>query len=422
MEDLSAPSRDDRARAILRDNDQGGYTIPTSGLYPYQWNWDSVFVALGFATFDPDRAWQELETLFQAQWPDGMVPHIVFRVDEPSYFPGPNVWQGNKGPLPSSGITQPPVAASAIWALAQDNPERARPFFAKLDAWHRWFHSARDPEGLGVIAITHPWESGRDNLPDWDVPGDAIDVSRVGDYTRRDTSLVDADMRPKKKDYDRYLALVQFGVDCGWDQAHIAAHNPFFVADVGMTAILLRAERDLAALGRMLGEDVSEIKVRIARMETGFERLWNPEAGAYCSLDLRSGRHSRAPNAASFMALYAGITDRKAEVLGLLQEFARSADYLVPSFDPRDPRFDHLRYWRGPVWAMINYMIARGMAEQAEVTWADRIRSDTAHLIRTGGFAEYFSPQTGQGLGGDTFSWTAAIWLAWDLNEVGGHD
>ena len=33
---------DDQARAILKQNDRGGYTIPTNGLYPYQWNWDSA--------------------------------------------------------------------------------------------------------------------------------------------------------------------------------------------------------------------------------------------------------------------------------------------------------------------------------------------------------------------------------------------
>ena len=31
----------ERARAILRDNDLGGYTVPTKRLYPFQWNWDS---------------------------------------------------------------------------------------------------------------------------------------------------------------------------------------------------------------------------------------------------------------------------------------------------------------------------------------------------------------------------------------------
>ena len=45
---------DDQARNILQKNDRGGYTVPTARLYPYQWNWDSAFVALGFLTFDRD--------------------------------------------------------------------------------------------------------------------------------------------------------------------------------------------------------------------------------------------------------------------------------------------------------------------------------------------------------------------------------
>ncbi|MGI9505967.1 MAG: MGH1-like glycoside hydrolase domain-containing protein, partial [Geminicoccaceae bacterium] len=71
--------RDDQAIEILQANDRGGYTVPTSRLYPYQWNWDSAFVALGFAAFDQDRAWREIEMLFEGQWDDGMVPHILFR-------------------------------------------------------------------------------------------------------------------------------------------------------------------------------------------------------------------------------------------------------------------------------------------------------------------------------------------------------
>jgi len=67
---------DQTALDILRTNDRGAYTIPTEGLYPYQWNWDSAFAAMGFAQFDVDRAWKELETLFEGQWDNGMVPHI----------------------------------------------------------------------------------------------------------------------------------------------------------------------------------------------------------------------------------------------------------------------------------------------------------------------------------------------------------
>ena len=50
--------RDAEARAILRANDRGGYTVPSPRLYPFQWNWDSPLTAIGWATFDLERAWR----------------------------------------------------------------------------------------------------------------------------------------------------------------------------------------------------------------------------------------------------------------------------------------------------------------------------------------------------------------------------
>ena len=76
----------------------------------------------------------------------------------------------------------------------------------------------------------------------------------------------------------------------------------------------------------------------------------------------------------------------KQELLATLSEFAEKVRYLVPSFDPRDEHFDHIRYWRGPAWAMINFMIAKGLRDIGENEWAERIRSDTRELIRNGRF------------------------------------
>ena len=113
---------DDQARMILTRNDRGGYTVPTAGLYPYQWNWDSAFAAWGYSTFDVDRAWLELETLFSGQWDDGMVPHIIFHRRESGYFPGPEVWATGRTP-PTSGISQPPVAAILVRRVFEADPE-----------------------------------------------------------------------------------------------------------------------------------------------------------------------------------------------------------------------------------------------------------------------------------------------------------
>ena len=57
----------DQAAEILRRNDLGTYTVPTHGLYPFQWNWDSVLSALGQFHIDEARACTEIETLFEHQ-------------------------------------------------------------------------------------------------------------------------------------------------------------------------------------------------------------------------------------------------------------------------------------------------------------------------------------------------------------------
>ena len=68
-----------QALEVLRKNDLGRSTKPAPQLYPHQWSWDSAFIAIGLAHTNPDRALLELETLFDAQWKDGRVPHIVFQ-------------------------------------------------------------------------------------------------------------------------------------------------------------------------------------------------------------------------------------------------------------------------------------------------------------------------------------------------------
>lgn len=416
---------DERARDILRANDRGGYTVPNGRVYPFQWNWDSAFVALGFATFDQDRAWREVETLFAAQWQDGFVPHIVFWKDDAGYFPGPAVWGTGRSPL-TSGITQPPVASSVVrwlWQCAERGAAfrpRLEALFPKLFAWHRWFAQVRDPLGKGIVLAVHPWETGRDNSPEWDAPSQAIDVSRVGEYTRRDTTHLDRSMRPTKAEYDRYLALVQAGREMDWDQQRIAREHPFRVVDVGMTMIMLRANRDLAALADELGRkaEAEELRGYVKRAEAGIEHLWDAKIGAYCSRDSITGRFSGFVTSASFLSFYAGLqhAERDSSTLRHFDRIARRVRYVMPSLDPDDPGFDSIRYWRGPVWAVVNAMVGIGLAETGHPDLAQRIRSDTRALLAGAGFYEAYCPVTGRGTGGGDFSWTAAMWLHWARN------
>lgn len=416
MTDLNAQARD-----ILIRNDRGGYTVPTHGLYPYQWNWDSAFVALGFAEFDRDRAWQEIETLVSGQWDDGMIPHIIFHKDDPGYFPGPSVWATGKTPA-TSGITQPPVLATIVRKLWEDEGAdpahpRMRAMYAACLKSHRWFHAFRDPNGNGLVMVTHNWETGRDNSSEWDDALARVDTANVGHYQRRDTGHVDAAMRPTQNEYDRYVAILQFGRNCGWNHREIADNGPFRMVDVGMSMELLRANRDLLVMARALDDQkvIAELEARIALSEAGMDWLWNEGAGAYCSRDAATGESSGLVTNASFLAFYAGVGNsaQHARLIAALERMTRSATYLVPSLEAGSRAYDHRRYWRGPIWLVVSYMAAQGLAEAGHHDWAERIRRDSASLIEKSGFYESFSPEDGSGSGGPDFSWTAAMWLAW---------
>ena len=409
------------ARDTLVANDRGGYTVPNAKVYPFQWNWDSAFVALGFAVFDEDRAWRELETLFLGQWQDGMAPSIVFHRPDPGYYPGPDTW-GTAHVPPTTGISQPPVAATAARALFQAAPDKAQArqrlsgLFPQLLAWHRWWHETRDPDATGLVTVVHPWETGRDNSPEWDEPLSRVKPLRDVSALRKDKTHVNAAERPTDDFYNRVMRLVDEAKALEWQGELVARGLSFRVCDIGVQSILMRADRDLLALARELGRDTEAAVLEgwIERGVAAFGRLKH-EDGSFRSLDLVSGRLAPVATSASYLPLYArACTDAEAERLAqILAGWSTKAVYAVPSTSPKAAAFDPVSYWRGPVWLVVNRMIADGFKGYGLGEVANRIRADSRRLAETHGLREYFDPRNGAGLGGKDFSWSSAIWLSW---------
>jgi glycogen debranching enzyme len=422
MTDLRKLPKEEAARAILAQNDRGGYTVPTHGLYPFQWNWDSAFVAMGFALYDVDRAYRELERLIEGQWDDGMIPHIVFHAPSDTYFPGPEVW-GTKHRVPTSGITQPPVFGialrniheAAVAAGMDGSAERSRSLFQAGLRYHRWWLRARDPNRIGLVAILHPWESGSDNSPAWDIAFARVPTDTKTVIRRRDLGHVDSAMRPHDVDYQRFIHLVDLYGACGWDPATQWKKAPFKVAEIQMTSILARATADLLALAETLGtlEEKAELREMLDFLLAGLSRRWRPELKRFVSLDLISGEDIVAPTQAGFMPLLALKLDedqRKAAS----EEIARWCDNAVgglPSAPSFSPAFEPKRYWRGPIWAVVNWLLADGLRFNGLPDQAASVEQSIVQAIEETGFYEYFDPVTAEGAGGDAFSWTAAAYM-----------
>jgi glycogen debranching enzyme len=408
------------ARRVLEENDRGRYFVPTSsGLYPAQWNWDSCLTALGVSVFDPPRAWAELHSLFEAQWDDGMVPHIVFHGTDSSYFPNAEVWGVGRNKR-TSGITQPPVAATVVRSLTERSTEgSARRHLGKLLPkilrWHEWFYSARDPRGTGLVAIIHPWESGMDNSPVWDGPMSRIPTSKTVAHLRKDTTFVSSTERPADDDYRRYLYLLECFRDRRYDPATLYADSPFLVADVGFNSILMRANQDLAYLLRLIGREREAIRVdeMSRRARRGLEALWNAGTSRYHSFDVRAGLRLEPTGIGSLLPVFSSPSaiQEHPELLDLISSWLSRTKFGLVSFDPFDHRFDPERYWRGPIWLVTNWMIANGLMLSGVKAVAREIESQSLALVEEAGFAEYFSPVDGRGLGGKRFSWTASLYL-----------
>ncbi|QFS81702.1 alpha-glucosidase [Roseivivax sp. THAF40] len=410
-------TRIEKAFAILRENDRGTYTVPTKGLYPFQWNWDSCLTALGFGHFDEARAWTEIDTLFAHQWEDGMVPHIVFHKEDDGYFPGPSVWQTGRE-VPTSGITQPAVAGFALNRLferACDTDlarDRACALLPKVAAWHEWFYRCRDPQGTGLVAIIHPWESGRDNSVDWDAALGRVPTEGVAPFTRRDTQHANPEHRPTQAQYEAYIALVQHFRDLDWDNSVLHDASPFRVVDPGFNAILIRSCSDLARLAEALGETrIAERSRTLAeRGIAALETLWSDTHGQYLCFDRAVGKRVESPSVGGLLPVFAAVPKARATAIARrIDDIGTKARFMVPSHDPASPDYDGKRYWRGPLWLIVNYMIADGLKAAGEASVVDRIVTDSLNLIEQSGFAEYYDPKSGEPCGGGRFTWTAAM-------------
>ncbi|CAL9438710.1 MGH1-like glycoside hydrolase domain-containing protein [Streptomyces sp. enrichment culture] len=429
------------AARVLEENWTGTSTVPSRGLYPHQWSWDSAFIAIGLRHLSPLRAQTELETLLSAQWADGRVPHIVFNPAVPldAYFPSPDFWRsstagraaGAPRAVETSGIVQPPVHALAAWLVHLADPElsRARGFLARLHprlaAWHRYLLHRRDLGGAGLAAVVHPWEQGMDNAPSWDTPLARVTPAPTRSFRRADLDHGAAEDRPTDLDYGRYVRLAADYRDRGYADApgdprqHRRPSDvpAFAVEDPAFNALLIASEHALARIAHELGATGTARHARAQRLTAALiDRLWDPASGLFLCRDLRGGGLVPERGVSGLIPLLLPTLPR--EVTAALVRTLTGPHFglgtttrLAPSYDLLGEAFDRHRYWRGPAWFNTNWLLERGLRTHGEHERADALRRALLHTAETSGFAEYVDPYTGEACGATGFGWTAALTL-----------
>lgn len=425
-----------KARAVLEQNNMGEWTRPTAvGLYPHQWLWDSFFIAIGQRHYDVERAKAEVRSPFRAQWKNGMVPHIIFS-DAKGYHAGPELWQSSKTSknaphnIETTGITQPPMAAEATVLVGEMLPKAERiawyrEMYPKILAWHEWFYRERDIEDDGLVVAVHPWETGMDDAPPlMKIMHDralslrmqlveAMGFDMLLERFRKDTAVVPASERIATLDLYAVYDLIRSLRRLEYDGQKIMAEHNFQVDSLIINAVLIRANERLAEIAKEIGKKLPKsIQRAMERAPWVLEGLWDEETKQYYTRDHTAWELLRQPSIVTFLPLYAQELPKE-RVKTLLRHLHNprtfATEYPIPSAPLDSPYFNPHRYWQGPSWVNINWLVADGLERNGEQREAERLRKKTIAMVQKGGMYEYFSPQDATPAGAPMFSWTAAL-------------
>lgn len=430
----------DKMKAVLKMNDRGDYTIPAAHLYEHQWLWDSCFIALGLSTYNVRRAQSEILRLLKGQWSNGMMPNMIFSHNGHA---DARIWQSKLSPfapegIATSGITQPPLLAEAIYKIGQRlKPAERRMWYRKvypaLLSYHTWLYRERDPHHEGLITLIHPWESGLDNSPVWTramhdntIPWwirliDRLPLEFIINRIRKDTRFIRSSERSTTLEILVNHHVQQRLRAKAYNSEKILLRSHFQVQDLAFNSILIRNNQLLFKIAQDLRRTIPESLRNSMKMTVdALQELWDPTEGVFFSRNFITHQLIDEPSIMTFMPLYAGIitSHQKDRLVELLKNKHWNTKMPVPSVPTSSGQFSPTRYWQGPTWVNTNWLIIDGLLRCGEKELAKEIAEKTLAVVAHHGSYEYFNPLSGDPLGAQNFSWTAALCLEL-LSRVG---
>jgi len=401
-------------RRVLAGNRQRGiaewegkpydFVCPSPTTYPFQWWWDSAFIAIALLHVDPELAKQELRCVLQGARSDGFMPHMILW-EKSAHARALESVQPIRLAHPFYTATiQPPVIGRAIERVYQATRDAAfvRDVLPAVRRIFDWLDEVRDPDRDGLIAIIQPDESGLDASPKYDA---AMDIP-----FDPPSETLPALERSMYRLYDAYE---------GHSMREEPLQDMFLFEDVMVNSIYADSLRALAAVCRAVGVDGAEIlEARRAKCVRALvAKCWDEKAGAFWDL---SGKKEERVRTLTFSILFplilpeldASIARRLVQD-HLLNEREFWLPYPVPSVAASEPSFDPEwktdTTWRGPTWLNVNWYLYWGLRQHGFDDVAHELARRSIEMVARAGVREFFDPRTGEGEGARDFAWTTLV-------------
>ena len=328
--------------------------VPSKASYVGAWLWDSALHAIAYRHIDPELARDQIRVMLAQQMPDGMLPDAIFdegivtEIDHPIH----------------GRVTKPPILAWSVLKVHEAEPDLdfLKEVYEPLQMENQWWFEQNDSDGDGIVEYTHPYSSGLDDSPLWDVGMPVI-----------------------SPDINTYL-------------------------QIQMTSLGAIAE----AIGR--AEEAREWHEKAAALsESIISNLWDEDAGIFRAMYDRKSVPVLTPF--NLLPLWMGnlpekYNERIIEHLRNPDEFM--GKFMLPTVAYQDQLFDPHKMWRGPVWANINYFFIEALQNIGRHDLAAELREQTLEMITSQpGISEYYDSLTGIAppTSIPAFGWTAAVFI-----------
>jgi hypothetical protein len=298
---------------------------PVSRFWNHSWggfvlfDWDTYFASYMCAMFNKDLAYANAIEITKTITPDGFIPN----------------YQAPFG-VTSWDRSQPPVGSLIIYEIYRRYNEKwlLEEVYDELLSWNRWWPKTRDVGGYLAF--------GSNNVPD--------SLRTIEKHNMQAAKYESLDNSPL---YD--------------DVLFNPVTHTMDLADVSLMSYYVMDCDALAKIAEVLGKksDISELNERSAKYGKRLATMWDDEEGIFLNkrLDTGAKSHRIAPN--NFYPMLAKVaTQQQAEIMIKKHYFNPDkfyGEFVMPSISRSDSAFKDNSYWRGRIWAPMNFLVYLGM-------------------------------------------------------------
>jgi len=351
---------------------------PVSRTFSPDWvlfGWDTYFAAYMLSLNNKQLAYANAIAITKEITAKGFIPN--------------NSQYGHK----SEDRSEPQVGSIVVREIYRKYQEKwfLKEVYNELLSWNRWRAANRDVDGY-LVHGTDPYDYGN---------------------SKSRSATLSGKMKAAKW---------ESGMDNSpmWDDATFDSLNHrMLMADVGLMSLYIADCHSLSEIADILDytNDAKELTARAEKYSKKLETLWDDKFGLYLNKDLVTGKLSYRLTPTLFYPLLAKVPSLNQASRMMKEHFYNEkefwGEFIMPSVARNDTAFNDNHYWRGRIWAPLNFLVYLGMRNyNLPDAKKDMVEKSKSLLLKTWiserHVCENYHAETGNG--GEANTWSDAFY------------